>query len=80
MVVKFANKNATNKPMSSKTKLKESTKPIYVNDFLGKETFRLFNYAKTLNTIRCYAVYTTGTTVFLKEIKYQNQGLLKTIK
>lgn len=68
MVVKFENKTAKDKFMMAKPKLKENeaTKSVYVNDYLSKETLKLFNYAKTLKTVGYRSIYTNGARVYVK--------------
>lgn len=69
LVVKFCNKSSKDQLMLAKSKLREdkSTKSVYVNDYLSRETLSLFNHAKTLKTIGYCAVYTTGGKVYAKK-------------
>lgn len=79
MVVKFSSRNAKDKLMKSKPKLKEmeSMKTVYVNDYLSKEALSLFNYAKTLKTIGYGSVYTTGGRVYAKKSQISKPRYIK---
>lgn len=69
MVVKFNSKSEKDKLMDSKMKFKdnECTKSIYVNDFLSKESFELFNYAKSLKSVGYQSVYTHNGRIYAKK-------------
>lgn len=79
MVVKFDSKKSKDKLMSAKPKLKEKpeTKSVYVNDFLSKETFNVFNHAKTLKTVGYQAVYTHNGRVYVKKSEIAKPKLIR---
>lgn len=67
-VVKFSDRASKNKLMAVKPKLKEneSTKSVFVNDFLSKETLELFNYAKSIKEVGYQIVFVKNGRVMYK--------------
>lgn len=79
LVVKFNTKSAKDKLMSVKPKLKnnESTKSVYVNDFLSKESMDLLNYARTLKSVGYHAVYSYSGRIYAKKSEITKARLIK---
>lgn len=79
IVAKFNTKATKQKVISAKLKLNgnEATKSIFVNDFLGKETLQLLNYAKTLKSVGYRRVYANGGKVYVKMTELSKPKLVK---
>lgn len=69
MVVKLNSTKSKQKLLSAKPKLKEneSTKAVYVNDFLSRETLGLLNHAQSLKTVGYRGAYARGGRVYVKK-------------
>lgn len=69
VVVKFNSKSAKTKLMIAKPKLKDSdtTKSIYINDFLSKESLELLKYARSLKSVGYHAVYSHGGKIYARK-------------
>lgn len=79
LVVKFNSKSAKEKLMSVKSNLKknETTKSIYVNDFLSKESLELLNYAKTLRSVGYQSIYSHAGRIYAKKSDITKPRLIK---
>lgn len=68
MVVKLNSTKSKQKLLSAKPKLKEneSTKAVYINDFLSRETLGLLNHAQSLKTVGYRGAYARGGRVYVK--------------
>lgn len=79
VVVKFSSKANKNKLMAAKSKLKEneSTKKVFVNDYLSKETLSLLNCAKSLKSIGYQYIYARDGKVFCKKSEISKQQIVR---
>lgn len=79
MVVKFNSKLSKDLMMSIKPKLKENetTKDVFVNDMLSRETMNLFNYAKALKNVGYRSVYTASGRVFIKRSELSKAKMIR---
>lgn len=68
LIVKFNSKKSKETLMAAKSKLKENenTKDIYVNDYLSRETLKVFKYAKALKNVGYCSIYTYNNKVYVK--------------
>lgn len=68
VVVKFNSKKTKDVMMSAKPLLKDndSTKGVFINDYLSRETLSLLNYAKSLKGVGYRAVYAASGRIFAK--------------
>lgn len=68
LVVKFNSTKSKQKVMAAKSKLNENdtTKGVFINEFLSKETLTLLNHARALKSVGYRQVYATGGRVFVK--------------
>lgn len=79
-IVKFSSKSAKDKLMSIKPKLKENetTRSVFVNDLLCKETLNLLNYARALKEVGYTYVYTRNGKVFYKRSQISRPQMIST--
>ncbi|KAI8116852.1 hypothetical protein CVS40_11146 [Lucilia cuprina] len=79
LVVKFSSKVSKDKLMAAKSKFKdnESTKNVFVNDYLSKESLELFNYAKTLKSIGYHSIFTTGGRIYARKVAFGRGKVIK---
>lgn len=82
VVIKLNTKKSKEKLMAVKPKLREAekTKKIYVNDYLGRETMNLFNYAKSLKKIGYRSIYVFEGRVFTKMSELSRPKLIRSVE
>lgn len=78
-IVKFCTKAFKDKLMSAKPKLKEieSTKSVYINDFLSKETLELFNYSKSIKKVGYQHVFVKNGRVLYKRSEISKPQVIR---